>query len=182
MVVTSSVRGLCFSTLLVSCFGMTASACLGLLLVEKDPITQNILLQVLAAEALGASLLFGVMYFRVKRRLATLGNQLRMIHETGQLSTRLDVGEEDEIRHIASSVNSLVASLETSTVTLKAERRRFHEHALRFAGQVETLSLCSVYGRLENEYQESLGNTSARDEQAESLASEIREAKRVFFV
>lgn len=128
-------------TVLILGLFMTAAACGVLFHLVADPYWQAIFLRGLAVDSFVGAILLVHQVQKTSDRVSDLRQQLQRIQVSGNPSARLVVAGEDEICFIATTINSLLASAEKGTLMANNDRKRMHAQALRFAGQVESLTM-----------------------------------------
>lgn len=114
---------------------------------EHRPIYREGQQTLLTALALliGSAVVFaGVLVYLIEHhvlgRILSLGRQLRAIHESKDLTAKVSLDGNDEIRELAGIVNFLLTTIESSCQDLEQSRDQMYVQSLRFAEQVERLT------------------------------------------
>lgn len=117
--------------------------------VEEDrPIFQEslhnsrkgILFFLSGALIIGVSMMW-LLESAVINRIIELGDEMKSIQDSRDISRRVNINGLDEIEQLANSANFMLASLESSQSEIKQGRDLLHEQAMKFAEQVERLTL-----------------------------------------
>ncbi|MFH1382174.1 MAG: CHASE4 domain-containing protein [Chloroflexota bacterium] len=93
-------------------------------LLGQTAVVYNIL-SILVIALLAAAIVIFIVQKQIMSRFATILNGLNRITTTGNLSTRLSIPGNDELNLVAKTTNGLLASLEESTIELRAREERY---------------------------------------------------------
>jgi methyl-accepting chemotaxis protein len=106
---------------------------------SQETTRQGVLFFVMGSLTIGAVML-SLLQFTVIRRVIHLSNDMKAIEQSRDVSRRVAVTGNDEIRDLASSANFMLSAIADAQAEIEEGRTLLHKQASKFAEQLESTS------------------------------------------